>query len=120
MRLQGEADILLAGAPDILQRFYLTNTRVWLGTLRPSWSYVIDFRAERERRLAPFGEVAPFLSESDRLRLSDLQAIVIEKLELDVQYSLQRLMRVWVPIHAAPSVVLLGLLAVHIVAAVMF
>jgi hypothetical protein len=119
-RLQGEADRLLVGAPDVLQRFYTSDTRAWLGTLAPSWSYVVDFRAERERRLGPFGEVAPFLSETDRVRLSDLQAIVSEKLELDVQYSLQRLLKAWVPLHALPSLVLMGLLAVHIIAVLLF
>jgi hypothetical protein len=120
MRLQGEADKLLVDAPDVLQRFYLNNTRAWLGTLTPSWSYVVDFRAEREKRIGPFLEVAPFLSDADRVRLSDLQAIVSEKLELDVQYSLQRLLKTWVPLHALPSVVLMGLLMVHIIAVLLF
>jgi hypothetical protein len=115
-RLQGEADKLLAGAPDLLQRFYLSNIRMWLGTLSPSWSYLLDFRAERERRLTPFREVTQYLAEEDRLRLTDLQAIVSEKIELDVQYSLQRILKLWVPLHALPSIVLMGLVVVHIVA----
>lgn len=119
-RLQGEADRLLVGAPDVLQRFYSTNMRTWLGTLAPSWGYLVDFRSERERRLAPFNEVAPFLSDVDRGRLSDLQAIATEKLELDVQYSLQRILKAWVPLHAIPSLVLMGLLAVHIIAVLLF
>jgi hypothetical protein len=119
-RLQGDADRLLVGAPDVLQRAYLNNTRAWLGALAPSWSYVVDFRAERERRLGPFSEVAPFLSDADRARLVDLQAIVAEKLELDVQYSLQRLIKTWVPLHAWPSLFLMGLIAVHVIAVLVF
>jgi hypothetical protein len=119
-RLQTEADRLLVGAPEVLQRFHSNNTRAWLGTLAPSWGYLVDFRAERERRLAPFGEVAPFLSETDRVRLSDLQAIVTEKLELDVQYSLQRVLKAWVPLHALPALLLMGLIAAHIIAVLLF
>jgi hypothetical protein len=119
-RLQGEADKLLAGAPELLQRFYLTDVRPSLGALMPSWSYLADFRAERERRLNPFRDVVQYLSGEDRARLTDLQAIVSEKMELDVQYSLQRILKVWVPLHAVPGILLMGLLAVHIAAVWLF
>jgi hypothetical protein len=119
-RLQGEADRLLVGAPDLIQRFYLGGLRTWLGTLSPSWAYVLDVRADRDRRMAPFREMAAYLSEQDRARLSDLQSIVGEKMELDIHYSLQRLLRFWIPLHAVPAIVLMGLLAVHIGAVVFF
>lgn len=119
-RLQSDADRLLTGAPDLLQRFYLTNIQTWLGALHPSWSYLLDFRAERERRLNPFKDVAQYLSDEDRARLVDLQAIVSEKIELDVQYSLQRILKLWVPLHAVPAIILMGLLVVHIVSVWLF
>ena len=119
-RLQAEADKLLTGAPDLLQRFYSTNTRASLAAVAPAWSYLVDFRAERERRLAPFKEVTTYLSDADRVKLGDLQAIVSEKFELDVQYSLQRILKAWVPLHAVPAVVLLGLLVVHVAAVLLF
>lgn len=119
-RLQSEADKLLSGAPDLLQRFYSTNTRAQLAGVSPAWSYLVDFRAERERRMAPFKEVVTYLSEADRVKLGDLQAIVSEKFELDVQYSLQRILKVWVPLHAVPALALLGLLIVHVAAVLLF
>jgi len=119
-RLQAEADKLLTGAPDLLQRFYSTNTRASLAAVAPAWSYLVDFRAERERRMAPFKEVTTYLSDADRVKLGDLQAIVSEKFELDVQYSLQRILKAWVPLHAVPAVVLLGLLVVHVAAVLLF
>jgi hypothetical protein len=118
--LQAEADRLLSGAPDLLQRFYSTNTRASLAALAPAWSYLVDFRAERERRMAPFKEVTTYLSDADRVKLTDLQAIVSEKFELDVQYSLQRILKVWVPLHAVPAVLLMGLLVVHVAAVLLF
>ncbi len=119
-RLQPEADALVVGAPDVLQRFYATAVRADLNRLRPSWSYLTGFRAELARRVAPFHGLAAFLSEADRVCLSNLQVIVTEKLELEVQYSLQRLLKQWIVFHVVPCMLLLALMTVHIVAAIAF
>ena len=87
-RLQAEADQVVGGASDALARFYAGTVRPSLAGLTPSWSYLVDIRSGRERRLAEFRNVAPFLPEAERARLDDLQAIVLEKYELDAQYSL--------------------------------
>ena len=100
--------------------FLSGELRKWLGTLSPSWSYALDVRADRDRRMAPFREMATFIAEQDRGRLADLQAIVGEKMELDIHYSLQRLLRIWIPLHAVPAMVLMGLLVVHIGAVLLF
>ena len=119
-RLQHEADELIAGAPDVLQRFYATSVRADLERLTPSWAYLAGFRAELARRVAPFQGLAAFLSEADRIRLANLQTIVTEKLELEVQYSLQRLLKQWIVFHVVPCLALLAVLTVHIVAAIVF
>jgi hypothetical protein len=118
--LQGRADQLLVGGPDLIQRFYVDSLRAWLGTLTPSWSYVLDVGADRDRRMAPFREMATFISEPDRGRLTDLQAIVGEKMELDIHYSLQRVLRVWIPLHVVPAIVLMGLVVVHVATVLLF
>jgi hypothetical protein len=41
-------------------------------------------------------------------------------MELDIHYSLQRLLRVWIPLHAVPAIVLMGMLIVHIGAVLLF
>jgi hypothetical protein len=119
-RLQREADQLVAGAPEVLQRFYATTIRDDLDGLRPSWGHLGGFRAELARRVAPFQGLATFLSADDRVRLSSLQTIVTEKLELEVQYSLQRLLRQWVVVHVIPCMALVALLVVHIVSVIAF
>lgn len=119
-RLQKEADTLVAGAPDVMQRFYADAIRADLERLTPSWGYLAGFRAELARRVAPFDGLAAFLPEADRVRLSNLQAIVTEKLELEVQYSLQRLLKHWVMFHVVPCLLLLALLTVHIVSVIAF
>jgi hypothetical protein len=119
-RLQKEADTLVAAGPDLLQRFYADAVRADLERLTPSWGYLAGFRAELARRVAPFDGLAAFLSEPDRVRLANLQAIVTEKLELEVQYSLQRLLKHWIWLHVVPCMLLLALLTVHIVSVVAF
>jgi hypothetical protein len=119
-RLQQEADTLVAAGPDLMQRFYADAIRADLARLTPSWGYLAGFRAELARRIAPFDGLAAFLSEPDRLRLANLQAIVTEKLELEVQYSLQRVLKHWVMFHVVPCMLLLALLTVHIVSVMAF
>jgi hypothetical protein len=119
-RLQAEADALVAGAPDVLLKFYADSVRGDLERLTPSWAYLAGFRAELARRVAPFQGLAAFLSEPERVRLSNLQTIVTEKLELEVQYSLQRLLKQWVVFHVVPCMALLALLTIHILAVIVF
>lgn len=113
-RLQGEADALAGGGSDALERFYFGSVRPSLAGVTPSWSYLVDVRSGRERRVAEFRNVAPFLGEAERARLDDLQAIALEKYELDAQYSLQRVLRYWIWLHLPPSMLLLGLVTAHI------
>ena len=46
--------------------------------------------------------------------LDDLVSIVIEKMELDAQYRLQRVLRGWLVLHVPPAGLLMGLLVVHV------
>jgi hypothetical protein len=119
-RLQREADSLVVGAPEVLQRFYTTTIRDDLDRLRPSWAHLGGVRAELARRVAPFQGLGAFLSAEDRVRLDGLQSIVTEKLELEVQYSLQRLLKQWVVFHVIPCMALLALMVVHIAAVLAF
>ena len=61
-----------------------------------------------------FARLSPFLTEEERPRLEDLKMLLTEKLELDAQYSLQRLLRIWVVVHVPPSVLLFGIMLFHI------
>jgi hypothetical protein len=119
-RLQAEADQIVKGASDMLERVYLNDVRPSLATVTQSWSFLADIRGGRERRLAPLRNVSQFLSDDERVRLDDLQAIVTEKLELDAQYSLQRVLRAWLVLHVPPALVLTGLVAAHIAAVLFF
>jgi hypothetical protein len=113
-KLQEEADKALDGSSEILERFYRTEIRPAFSGVTSSWSYLVDIRGDRERRLAPFERMSRFLAEEERPKLNDLKAIYTEKMELDAQYSVQRVLRQWVWIHVPPSIVLFGLMLFHI------
>lgn len=115
-KLRAEADLLVEGASDVLERFYRTEVRPQLSGLRPSWAFLLDVRGGRERALEPFRRVSQFLEEAERERVADLMAVYSEKLELDAQYSLQGILRGWLALHVPAAGLLMGLLAVHVFA----
>ena len=84
----------------------------------PSWAYVLDPRAGRTRLLEPLAQLEPFVDQADRGRLSAVERIVRDKLDLDVHMSLQRALRAWLIVHVPAAAVLLGLMVVHVVAVV--
>src|SRR5262245_32700059 len=117
-RLGAEAEKLMTGAGDALVRVYQTEMKPLLVAPTPRWAYVLDVRDSRARLLEPLTRIQTFVDEKDRERLRDLTTIVSEKLDLDAHLSLQRAMRVWLYTHIPAAMVLLGLLAVHIIAVV--
>jgi hypothetical protein len=119
-RLQAEADRVVAGSSEMLERAYQADIRPQLAGVNPSWAHLFDIRSRREQRMQPLQHVAQFLDEGERERLADLKAIFTEKTELDVQYSLQRMLRQWAMLHVPPSMLLLALLIVHILSVVYF
>jgi len=112
--LRKESAALAAGSSEIFERFYADEVRPALTAVTTSWDYLLDVQGGRDRRLAPFGRMLPYLAETERERLADLKAIFAEKLELDAQYSLLRILRVWTVFHVPPTVLLVGLIFFHI------
>jgi hypothetical protein len=112
--LVAEADALMQDAGDTLEGFYRRDVRPALETLRPSWAFLLDVRAGRERALEPFRRIAPFVDAGEQPKVDDLRGLLADKMELDAQYSLQRLLRRWLWVHVPPAGLLMGLLLVHI------
>jgi hypothetical protein len=115
-----EADALVANTSEVLERFYLAEVRTRLAVVEPSWSYLIDVRAGRERALEPFRRMSSFVDPAEKEIVSDLMTIRMEKMDLDVHYSLQGILRRWLVVHVPPAAVLMALLAVHILAWVLY
>lgn len=117
-----EADALMEGTSDRLENFYQTQLRERL--LRPegSLTYLLNVRAGREEALQPLRRMAEVVEPDEREKMADLITIFVEKLELDAQYSLQRLMRSWLELtlHVPAAGLLIGLLAVHVLTWVLY
>jgi len=113
-RLQDEADRVMSGAPGMMTRVYETDVRPSLAALQPSWAYVVDIETAGRHRLSPLRGLQAFVADADQARLDDLEAIVTEKYQLDVQFSVQRVLRGWVVLHVPVTYLFLGLVVLHI------
>jgi hypothetical protein len=111
-----EADALVADASEVLERFYQSEVRTRLAGVEPSWSYLIDVRSGREQALEPFRRMGEFVEPEEKGIVNDLMVIRMEKMDLDVHYSLQGLLRRWTVLHVPPAALLMALVAVHILA----
>lgn len=112
--LLARADARLENAGEVLSRFYLRKLRHRFTEAEASWAYLFDVRAGRERNLEPLRHTRGFLPPDDRERLDDLTSLFTEKLELDAQLRVQRVLRGWVVLHAPAAAALMGLVAFHI------
>ncbi|MGH9364598.1 MAG: hypothetical protein ACRD1B_04955 [Thermoanaerobaculia bacterium] len=112
--LRAEAGKLVEGSSEIFERFYRDDVEPALAGVDVSWDYLLDVRRGRDRRLAPFVRLAAHLPETERPRLEDLKSLFTEKLELDAQCSLQRILRAWLQLHVPPAMLLVGIMLFHI------
>jgi hypothetical protein len=113
-RLQAEADRLMTGAADMFERVYRADIQPTLVGIQPSWSYLLDVGTAKQARLEPLHGLEAFVTESERARLDELVSIVSEKLQLDIQYSLQRALRHWLTLHVPVAYLFMGLLVLHV------
>jgi hypothetical protein len=114
--LRIEADKMMEGTSDVLNRFYQNDVRPLLVRVSPSWGFFLDLRGGRDRALEPFRRISQFLDKDEQAKVTDLMAIYIEKVELDAQYSMQRILRRWLVLHVPPAAILMVLMFVHILA----
>lgn len=112
--LLAEADALMHDTSDTLEGFYRRDVRPALATVRPSWAFLLDVRAGRERALDPFRRIGPFVDPEEKPKVDDLMSILSDKMELDAHYSLQLVLRRWLVLHVPPAGLLMGLLLVHV------
>jgi hypothetical protein len=113
-QLVEEADTLLQEVSDVLDRFYQGDLRSRLAQLAPSWGYLFDVRAGRERALEPFRQISAYVAAEEKAKVEDLMSIYTEKIELDAQWSVQRVLRGWLWLHVPPAALLMALLVIHV------
>ncbi len=119
-QLVAEADELMGEVGDVLDRFYQQEVRERLSRPSPSWSFLFDVRAGRERALEPFRRMATFVPPDEKAKVEDLMSLYTEKLELDAQLSLQGILRRWLILHVPTAGLLMALLVVHVLSWVLY
>jgi hypothetical protein len=121
-KLRDEADEMMDGVSEGLENFYRREVREPLSRLSPSWAYVLDVRAGRDRALEPFRRMTQFVSAEEKDKVQDLMALYTEKLELDAQHRMQGVLRNWLTwtLHVPAAGLLLGLMFVHILTWILY
>jgi hypothetical protein len=76
--------------------------------------YFLDAGGVRQEHAPEFRYLLTVVPDSEAPRVRELEQLYRTKLELDVHFSLQRALRYWLWIHVPPSLVLVGLVAMHI------
>ena len=117
-RLAAEADELMTGAADAFTHAYRSEIRPLLAEPRVSMSGLAGSSPARDALLRPLTNLRPFLEAGDRGRADDLESILQDKIDLDAQLSLQRILRAWLMSHVPAAIVMLALVVVHIAAVV--
>jgi len=116
--LVAEADELMTAAPDSLARAYAGEIRPVLATSHASLQWFTGSDPAIARTAALLNRIRPFVGEADRSRLADLESILHDKIDLDAQFSCQRVLRGWLVFHVPPAIMLIGLMVVHVIAVV--
>jgi hypothetical protein len=118
--LRAEATAAVAGASDRLQRFYGSNVQPALGGPSLSWSYLVDMRSDRDRRVAEFESLRSFVDDADRERLEHLQTVLVKKIELEAHYTWQTVLRWWLFVHVPAAMLLIAAVVAHVIAVIRF
>jgi hypothetical protein len=112
--LTREADDLMAETSEALERFYLDEVRPRLSRLSPSWTYLVDVRADRQRALEPFERMSRFVEPEEQTKVSALMSLFTEKMELDAHFTVQGALRRWPLLHVPPAGLLIALVVIHV------
>ncbi|HSR51225.1 MAG TPA: hypothetical protein VLV83_10385 [Acidobacteriota bacterium] len=112
--LRERAEKLIEECGPAVGEFYGDRLEPVLEAPSPRWTYLLDIRGGIDTRLREFDHLSRVVGEQERAHIEELRRIYRAKLELDAQYSVQRLLRGWLVIHGPLSLALLALLLLHI------
>lgn len=114
--IRQRVDALVAASGDPVRKLASRRIAPGLEGPRRSWTFFID--PSRGSSTFPLEELAYLrqLSEEDEeQRLQQLEELLATKHDLDVHYTLQYALRVWLVVHLPASWLLLAAILVHIV-----
>ena len=112
--LKTRADAVAAAASEPVQRVYARKVAPELRAPAWRWIYFVDITGRIQSRLGEFEYLRQRLPAEERGRAAELEGLFRTKLEMDAHYTLQSVLRGWLLLHVPASLVLVGLVAVHV------
>jgi hypothetical protein len=83
-------------------------------SLQPRWVYLFDITGGQQSLRRGFRHLAGRIDDDGRRSLDELEELLRTKMEIDASYTLQRVLRWWIWLHAPTSFLLIAVVAVHI------
>ncbi|MBZ0111651.1 MAG: hypothetical protein K8J08_04250 [Thermoanaerobaculia bacterium] len=118
--LKERATLLAAGGEEPVRLLYERLLEPELAGPHRRFRYLVDVQGGHNLQWREIAYLRDFLAAEEKKRLMELESIVRTKVELDVHYTLQPLLRWWLVLHLPPSIALAGLVAVHIATVVYY
>jgi hypothetical protein len=112
--VRSKAEALVAGADETISELYERSMASELAAPNPRFVYFTDVTGGIRSRLTDLEYLRRFLPAEEKEKLDKLEELFRVKLEIDAHYTLQRVLRNWLYFHVPPSVVLLGLVVLHV------
>jgi hypothetical protein len=114
--LRGRAESLVVVAEKPIRDLYQLQLAPLMLGPQPRWSYHLDITGGVQRHARSIHYLMPLLDGASQRTLREIEELVRLKMELDAHASLQRSLRLWLWLHVPTSLLLCGLVTVHIAA----
>lgn len=112
--LRHRVEELVGSCDDRVQRFYDAELAASFAGPQPRLTYFLDAAGSIHARAGQLDHLRSRLAAADAVKLDDLKVLLVNKLEMDAQFTLQRALRLWAIGHVPVSLVLLVLVAFHL------
>jgi len=112
--VRSKAEALVSGADSAISELYRKSLAPELAAPRRRFAYFSDITGGIRSRLTEVDYLRRFLPADEKRKLTELEKLFRAKLEMDAHYTLQRALRWWLYLHVPTSLVLLGLVVLHV------
>lgn len=118
--LRQRAEDLVANSGEAMRRLYDRDVAPALAGPDRHLIYFFDVTGGISQHLSSFHYLRTFLPADEGERLDQLEQIYRSKLEIDAHYTLQQVLRGWLYAHVPPSILLVGLVILHILSVLIY
>ncbi len=116
IEIREKAQALVLGCSRPVRDFYQKNIAGQMRSPAVSLIYYFDITGGIHKQTKQFSYLRALLSAEEQVTLDELQMLFKSKLELDAHYTIQKTLRWWLYLHLPVSLLLLGLVCLHMFA----